>query len=451
MRVLFLCHRIPYPPDKGDKIRAFHQLRALSLRHEVDVFTLADDGADLAYQPVLAKYCRSLRVARIHPRLARLKALPWFLTRTALTVPYFHSAELQKEVRKALLRRSYDRIFIYSSAMAQYLDRDNTGTVITDLVDVDSDKWMQYAGYRKFPLSAIYRREGLALREYEKKVCRKSEAVVVTTEREARLAREIWGATRVHVIPNGVDSAYFSPAAARERAGSADSRPPTVTFTGDMSYFPNEEAAIFFAKKTWPSIRLAAPSARFLIVGRNPSPKVRELQKIAGIEVTGWVPDVRPYLAQTWVSVAPFSIATGIQNKILEAMACGLPVVATPRAVQGLPASVAEAVETADSADELASKVVESLRDLQLGRSKGLEGRRRVMAECNWDRSLGMLLELVEHPASLELSSEFPLPRCRSRLEHYADPDHARGRSPGQGRAGKRPGQPHQRFGSRSF
>jgi glycosyltransferase involved in cell wall biosynthesis len=206
------------------------------------------------------------------------------------------------------------------------------------------------------------------------------------------------------VIPNGVDSAYFSPAAAGpaasdpEGASLGDSPPPTMTFTGDMSYFPNEEAATFFAVKVLPLIQLAVPGARFLIVGRNPSRKVRKLQKIAGVEVTGWVPDVRPYLAQTRVSVAPFSIAAGIQNKILEAMACGLPVVGTPRAIQGLSNSVGRLVETGEGAAQLAEAAVRLLRDPELAMSRGMEGRRQVIADYSWRTALDSLLELVDHP-----------------------------------------------------
>ena len=392
MRVLYLCHRIPYPPDKGDKIRAFHQLRAIASRHEVDLFTLADDAGDLVHESTLARYCRKLSVARIYPRWARLKALPYLLTRTALTVPYFHSAELKKEIRKAVLQRSYDRIFVYSSAMAQYLDGNSTAPVITDFVDVDSDKWMQYSDYVSLPFSAIYRREGRALREYEREVCRRSSAIVVTTEREARLVREIWSESRVHVVPNGVDSDHFSPTAATDGAS------PAIALVGDMSYFPNVEAAIFFARKVFPLIRSKMNDARFLIVGRNPSPGVLELQRINGVEVTGRVPDVRPWLAQAQVSVAPFSISAGIPNKILEAMACGIPVVATPRGVQGLSSDVRDAIETAEGATEFASRVVELLNNPALARRKGLEGRARVMVAHNWDQSLGLLLDLMENP-----------------------------------------------------
>jgi polysaccharide biosynthesis protein PslH len=392
MRVLYLCHRIPYPPDKGDKIRAFHQLRAIASRHEVDVFTLVDDAGDLAHQSALAGYCRRLSVARIYPKWARLKALPYLLTRTALTVPYFYSAELEKEIRKAVQQRSYDRVFVYSSGMAQYLGWDDEPPTVTDLVDVDSDKWRQYANFVRFPYSAVYRREGRALREYEREVCQRSSAVMVTTEREARLVREIWSAARVQVVPNGVDSGHFRPAV------SIDHTSPTIALVGDMGYFPNVEAAIFFASKIFPLIRSKVSAARFLIVGRNPVPSVLELKRINGVEVTGRVPDVRPWLATAQVSVAPFSISAGIPNKILEAMSCGLPVVATPRGVQGLSPDVRDAVETAEGAEEFASRVVDLLNNPALARKKGLEGRARVMAAHNWDQSLGLFLDLLENP-----------------------------------------------------
>jgi len=395
MRILYLCHRVPYPPNKGDKIRAFNQLRAMSARHTVDLFTLADQPEDLNHEAALRKYCDTVTIARVVPALARLRALRYLLTAEPLTVPYFFSAKLRREVRKALSTRSYDRIYVYCSAMAQYVEVPEARQipVVVDLVDVDSDKWRQYAAYVPFPYSSVYRREANSLREYERFVCERASSVAVTTEREARLVRAICPAALVHVIPNGVDRDYFNPGPAGNTGVV-----PTISFTGDMSYFPNEQAVVFFARQVLPLIRHSISEARFLIVGRKPTPNVQRLQAIGGVKVTGFVPDVRPYLAQSQVSVAPFAIAAGIQNKILEAMAYGVPVVATSRIAQSLPASVAEMIEFGDTPQELASKVVGLLRNPERRRHLGWEGRKRVAAEYDWGNSLDRLLALLENP-----------------------------------------------------
>jgi sugar transferase (PEP-CTERM/EpsH1 system associated) len=393
MRVLYLCHRIPYPPNKGDKIRAFHQLRAIAADHEVDVFTLADDAKDLSYRAELAPYSREMTVVRLNSQLARLLALPFLVTRTPLTFPYFYSAELAVQVRKAILKRSYDRIVVYCSAMFQYIDWVDHIPIITDLVDVDSDKWIQYASHARFPFSAVYRREGYCLEEYERKICQRSSSIVVTTEREAELVRKISNLSNVHVIANGVETDYFDPLrVARNVTG------PTLLFVGDMSYFPNQKAVLYFAQDVLPLIQKVLPDVRFLVVGRNPSRAVQQLQRMKGVQVTGFVDDVRTYLAQATVSVAPFSIAAGIQNKILEAMSYGLPVVATPRAVQGLSADVRAIIDIGQNAQELAAKTLALLSDLEGAHRKGMEGRERVTRDYNWSRSLNQLLQLLEMP-----------------------------------------------------
>jgi sugar transferase (PEP-CTERM/EpsH1 system associated) len=397
VRILYLCHRIPYPPDKGDKIRAFHQLRAIAAHHEIDLFTLADDAADLEHEAALKQYCRTVKTARLNAKLARLRSLPYLLTRTPLTLPYFYSGELAREVRRAIAGRAYDRIFVYCSAMAQYVDAAGSIPVVTDLVDVDSDKWTQYATFTRFPFSTVYRREGQALERYEREVCARSAAVVVTTEREAELVRRIAPRAAVHVIPNGVDTGFFSRAAVPPAAAAG-----VIGFTGDMSYFPNQEAVTFFARKVLPLIRQSVPEARFLIVGRSPGPEVMALAGTPGVEVTGFVPDVRAHLARMSVSVAPFSIAAGIQNKILEAMSYELPVVATPRAVQGLTAAAAAAVETAGTAEAMAGAIVRLLLQPELARERGRESRRLIAGEYNWDRSLERVLQLLENPSVME-------------------------------------------------
>ena len=395
MRVLFLCHRIPYPPNKGDKIRAYHQLRAMAERHEVDVFTLADDPADRAHIPALRQFCHEATVASVHPKAARLRSLPYLLTGTPLTIPYFYAAELQREVTRALEARSYDRIFVYCSAMAQYVQAAGGIPVILDLVDVDSDKWVQYAKFTRFPLSFVYRREGRTLRAYEKRVSERAACVLVSTEREAQLMREISAEANIHVVSNGVDGEYFKPGEA-----AADAQSPTVVFTGDMSYFPNQEAVVYFARKVLPLVRRSVPKARFLIVGRNPGSEVLKLGGIEGVEVTGFVPDIRVQLARAHVAVAPFSITAGIPNKILEAMAYGLPVVATPCAKQGLSPGVAEVVLQGNTAEALAAHVAVLLRDLPLANRTGLGGRRRVVDDYNWGRSMDRLLDFLENPTA---------------------------------------------------
>jgi len=199
----------------------------------------------------------------------------------------------------------------------------------------------------------------------------------------------------VHVVPNGVDTNYFDSGAVPREATV-----PTVIFTGDMSYFPNQEAVIFFAREVLPLIRRSVEGTRFFIVGRNPSKKVTELREIDGVEVTGFVTDVRTYLAKAHVAVAPFRIAAGIQNKILEAMAYGLPVVATSRTRRGLSGEVADLVAVGDTAQELCAETVALLKDNQLAKRRGTEGRQRVKSVYRWDVSLQRLLQLVETPGA---------------------------------------------------
>jgi sugar transferase (PEP-CTERM/EpsH1 system associated) len=405
VRILYLCHRIPYPPDKGDKIRAYHQVRALAAKHEVDVFTLADDPEDLQHEQALRERCGRVVVVPLNRAWSQVRALPYLLTKTPLTLPFFYSARLRQQIRKAVAERAYDRIVVYCSAMVQYCESGFGIPVVTDLADVDSDKWKQYAASSRFPFSAVYRREGKVLQEYERQICENSACVVVTTEREAQLVRGICPTARIQVIPNGVDTEYF------QRPDKPLISPPVVGFMGNMSYYPNQGAVTDFARKVFPLIRQSVPDARFLIVGRNPGAGVERLREIDGVEVTGFVPDVRPYLARMWVSVAPLTIAAGIQNKILEAMASELPVVGTARAVQGLTPNAAKAVETAGTPQEMAARIVPLLRDPALARGKGRESRRIIAQEYNWGTALGRFLQLVENPAKTE-----DLPAAVSRL-----------------------------------
>jgi polysaccharide biosynthesis protein PslH len=392
VNLLYLCHRIPYPPDKGEKIRAFHELRTLTERYDVDLFTLADDAGDLGYQAELKKFCRTVFVARLNRRWARLRTLPRLLSSEPLSLSYFRSQSLSAALRTTLRQRRYDRVFVYCSAMAQYLEDVPPGIpVIADLVDVDSDKWTQYAGFSAFPLSAVYRREARRLRETERTLSERASCALVCTAQEAKMLRLIAPEARVEVVPNGVDTGFFQPAAGRSDAG-------TVVFTGDMSYFPNQQAVEWFAREVLPLVRREIAEVRFRIVGRNPGRRVRELARPGEVEVTGYVPDIRIYLTEAVVAVAPLRVASGIQNKILEAMACGLPVVATPMAARSLKDGARALVETATAPTEFAAKVVQLLRDPAAARRRGIEARLQVVKEYGWDSARRRLLELVEAP-----------------------------------------------------
>jgi len=365
----------------------------MAARHEVDLFTLADDAEDLKYRSVLLEFCREVTIAPLRKTLGRVKTLPYLFTRQPLTIPYFYSRKLQVAVNAALSTRKYDRIFVYCSAMAQYVESVSDIPVIVDMVDVDSDKWIQYASYARFPWSFIYRREGKRLREYERATLDRVSAVLVSTEREAALMNSV--KTPVHVVSNGVDTDYF------KRSENAQPKATsTIIFTGDMAYFPNQQAVEFFAKDVLPLILREVPSARFLIVGRNPNSQVLALRDIDGVEVTGAVPDVRPYLSQATVAVAPFVIAAGIQNKILEAMASELPVVATTKAVQGLSARTAALIETGDTQAELATKTCNILKNQEHAYSLGVNYRRSVMEDYSWPAALDRLMSVIERPAS---------------------------------------------------
>jgi polysaccharide biosynthesis protein PslH len=388
-KLLYLVHRMPYPPDKGDKVRSYHLLQHLRARHEVHLGTFMDDPADAAHIDALRGLCASLHVAPLHPLRARLASLAGLLRGDALTLHYYRDAGLRRWVAQTLARERIDAVVVFSSSMAQYAQGLAGQPVLVDFVDVDSAKWTAYAEQHRWPMSWLYRREGRKLLAYERAVAKVSRRSFFATDKETALflqmAPECAGG--VEPMGNGVDAGYFAPAAERVSPYAPGETP--IVFTGAMDYWPNIDAVTWFAAQVLPALQRKRPGLRFHIVGRAPTPAVRALAS-SSVIVTGTVPDVRPYLQHAAVVVAPLRLARGIQNKILEAMAMGRPVVAAASCVAAIEAQPGiELLPAADLADYVRS--IEQLLDApELARAVGTAGRQRVLKSYTWSAHMAV-------------------------------------------------------------
>jgi sugar transferase (PEP-CTERM/EpsH1 system associated) len=379
VKILYLAHRIPYPPDKGDKIRSYHQVRHLAAEHELHLACLVDDRQDLPHVATLEKLCASVDVAFLDPRAVKLQAMGALLGSSPLSVAAFRSRELMARVARRLREEKFDLVYAYSSAMAEYVPLDCSLPKIMDFVDVDSEKWRLSADHHSFPMSWVYRLEAGRMARYEKQVAHRFDRSVLVSASEASVFAERLGVDQVDAIANGVDLDYFAPG-----EGADDGDPPRLVFTGVMDYFPNVDGVRHFCETMFGPIREAFPEARMSIVGRNPTKAVTELGRIENVEVTGGVPDVRPYMSRAHVAVVPLRIARGIQNKILEAMAMGLPVVGTEVAFEGIGATRADGVRIVDDPAAFAREVVELLGNPELRRQCGVGAREYACRHHRW-------------------------------------------------------------------
>ncbi len=381
MRILALVHRVPYPPNKGEKIRAYHELRHLTERgHRVDLATFADAEEDLRWARELAELAENVRVVRKWRKPSTVRAGLAVPLARPLSVGYFWSSRFAYQVHGWLRDHDYDVALGYSSPMAEYLlgprfDRRPMARVM-DFVDVDSEKWRQYAGRVELPMSAVYKAEAELLSRYERKVAREFDASILVSRAEAEAFRKIApDARRIVDVPNGVDTEFF---------GATERRPahpptPLLVFVGQMDYFANVDAVRWFGREVFPKIKAAYPGARFRIVGRNPTEEVEDLKSIDGVEVTGPVPDVREHLDEATLVVAPLRIARGIQNKVLEAMAARAPVVASPAAFEGIEGEPDVHAAVADGVEAQVAAILALIADRD--RRKAMAARARTLVE----------------------------------------------------------------------
>ncbi len=411
MKLLFLVHRIPYPPNKGDKIRSFHELRALVERgHEVHLLAFADDLNDLNYQVDLARMCASVGIVPLRRVWAGARALVNLAGARPLSLGYFASLKMRRMVERAISDNDFDAIFVYSSTMAQYAPRELASRTVVDMVDVDSEKWRSYAGRANPLMSRLYSLEWERLRAYEYEIVTRYANTVVTTGREADLLDrldEFTRRARLRIISNGVDLDYFQPS-----TQAPDITSPRLVFIGAMNYFANVEGAMYFAEEIFPLIRSRESRAKFSIVGANPTSVVKKLAQHPGVSVTGFVPDIRPYLRDAAVCVVPLRVARGVQNKVLEAMAAGKAVIATPEAVAGLRVVDGERLMVASSPERFADAVLEVIRDKSLRERLETRARRFVESEHDWKPLLKKLVDLVEAAGARERNPGKPNARA---------------------------------------
>jgi len=394
MRILFLTHRIPYPPNKGDKIRSYNILQYLAKHHEVYLGSLIDEKADIQYINQLQSQVKEFVFETIQPQIKKICCLRSFFKNESISVCYFYSSRLQKKIDELFERIDFDALLCFSSPMAEYYFRSshkNRGTKllarIMDLIDVDSYKWTQYAEKSSGLKRLIYRYEARYLSQYEHRIAETFSHLLVVSEQEKNIFLRGLAAANLSVVTNGVDLEFFNPRHPQRH----QTQKPTLIFTGVMDYWPNIEGVQWFVEKIFPCIRAAVPDTTFYIVGSRPTTEIRRLERTKNIVVTGFVEDVRDYLAAADVCVVPLRIARGIQNKILEAMAMGKPVVTTPQAFEGIKAVSGEEIIPADDEDMFAAAVIDLLQDKQKAEIMGAKARRCMEAHYSWDRNLSVL------------------------------------------------------------
>jgi sugar transferase (PEP-CTERM/EpsH1 system associated) len=392
--LLFLAHRIPYPPNKGDKIRSYHFLKNLTLKYNVHLGSFIDDPIDWQYTDNLTVICAETYYLGLKPIQAKIKSLQGLLTGEPLSLPYYKNQAMQDWVNKTIKAHSIKKVLIFSSVMAQFIKKTHDVEIFVDFVDVDSDKWRQYAASKKGLGAWIYKRESKYLFDYEKKIAELAKTSFFVSEQEAALFKKLAPKVSENVthINNGVDTDYFSPE--QTFLTPYPSNEDVIVFTGAMDYWANVDAVKWFAEDVFPHITKNYSTVKFYIVGSRPTKEVEALASNA-VVVTGAVEDVRPYLAHAKLAVAPLRIARGIQNKVLEAMAMGKHVIATSAAMEGIPYNETLDLSVGDEVDVVIKQLKELLQKNSMAKISN-NNRDFVTAKFSWEQNVNKLLSLMQ-------------------------------------------------------
>lgn len=388
--LLYVVHRVPYPPDKGDRIRAFNLVKFLGARSRLHLACLADESTSDSVRAALAEHVERLAIVPLRGWSRWPRALASLGLGRTVTEGAFSSSALRRTLGEWAKETKFAATIASASSVAPYLRMPGLRAVpaLVDLVDLDSEKWLEYSCSSRGFKASLYGTEGRRLRKMERELKHWARAITLVSEAEADLYRQACGEGPVHAVSNGVDLDYFRPRTVERAHKSA-------VFVGALDYRPNVDGVCWFCEQVWPEIHRRRPDVKLYLVGRQPVLAVRKLGEIAGVEVVGQVPDVRPYLAEATLAVVPLRIARGIQNKVLEAMAMGRPVVASPEPLQGLDAVAGRDVLSASAPRDWVEQTLRLLDDEELCQRMGTCGRAYVEEYHRWDRQLEPLARLL--------------------------------------------------------
>ena len=386
--LLFLAHRVPFPPDKGDKIRTFHQLDQLSLMHNVYCACFVESSQDAHHAKQLRRWCDGVIAVQWRPRTAMRKSLFAVARGRSFTEAAYRDFSMKKRLSQLCKTVNMDIVVAFSSCMAQYALKVPAKRRVLDMCDVDSEKWLGYAKGAGFMTARLYEREGRLLRAFEKECLKRFDATILITDRERTTLDPQGDCSNLHVVSNGVTLRVPPPVTASHCG-------PIATFVGAMDYRPNVEGVERFVRKTWPLVLAEIPDAQFLIVGRHPVRRVQRLARVKGVTVTGEVHDPRIHLARSRVVVVPLDISCGLQNKVLEAMAMRRPVVTTSAVANGLKVESGTHLMVTDAPEAFAAKIMDLCRSGKLCDKIADSGYRCAATHYGWGEALQRYEDIV--------------------------------------------------------
>lgn len=401
--ILFLTHRVPHPPNRGDRIRSWNILKFLAERAHVHLACLAEEPVSPESHQELGRHCERIEITPLSSMGRWLNAVWAFGTGRSATEGLFRSPKLQATVRQWIRETPFDAVLVFCSSMYQFAQGPpfSQVPVVVDLVDVDSEKWENYAETAPFWKRALYRMEARRVRRLETEIAHHAHAVTLVSQEEVQVFQRFCNVSNLSAIPNGVDLDYFHPVppeGTREKNGG----PFKLVFVGVLNYRANIEGLGWFCKEVWPQARKRIPQLELDIVGRHPGKAVRELANRPGVQLVGEVDDVRPYVWNADAVIAPLTIARGMQNKVLEALAMGQPVVATPEAAQGIGGLSGPQLLVGSQPAEWLNYLDDLANQPDLRHERGRQGRAAIEAEGSWPDRLAAFRPLLSSRGTVE-------------------------------------------------